>query len=69
VAECRYGTGGVGLQRSTDSADGRVYTHTQFEAAHARRVFANFEQPDLKAEFTFHITTPAPHFPAARHHR
>jgi aminopeptidase N len=59
VAECRYGTAGFGLQRSVDSADDRVYTFTQFEAAHARRVFANFEQPDLKAEFTFHVTVPA----------
>ncbi len=59
VADCRYGAGGVGLQRSVDSADGRVYTFTQFEAANARRVFANFEQPDLKAEFTFHVTVPA----------
>jgi aminopeptidase N len=59
VADCRYNTGGIGLQRSVDSADGRVYTFTQFEAAHARRVFANFEQPDLKAEFTFHVTVPA----------
>jgi aminopeptidase N len=59
VAECRYGTAGFGLQRSVDSADDRIYTFTQFEAAHARRVFANFEQPDLKAEFTFHVTVPA----------
>jgi aminopeptidase N len=59
VAECAYGTGGFGLQRSVDSADGRVYTFTQFEAAHARRVFANFEQPDLKAAFTFQVTAPA----------
>ena len=58
VADCGYETGGFGLQRSVDSADGRVYTFTQFEAAHARRVFANFEQPDLKATFTFHITVP-----------
>ena len=58
VADCAYGTGGFGLQRSVDSADGRVYTFTQFEAAHARRVFANFEQPDLKATFTFHVTVP-----------
>ena len=40
VADCAYGTGGVGLQRSADSADGRIYTFTQFEAAHARQVFA-----------------------------
>jgi aminopeptidase N len=59
VADCAYGTGGFGLQRSVDSADGRVYTFTQFEAAHARQVFANFEQPDLKATFTFHVTVPA----------
>jgi aminopeptidase N len=58
VADCAYGTGGFGLQRSVDSADGRVYTFTQFEAAHARSVFANFEQPDLKAAFTFHVTVP-----------
>jgi aminopeptidase N len=59
VADCAYGTGGFGLQRSVDSADGRIYTFTQFEAAHARRVFANFEQPDLKATFTFQVTVPA----------
>ena len=58
VADCAYGTGGVGLQRSADSADGRIYTFTQFEAAHARQVFANFEQPDLKATFEFHVTAP-----------
>ena len=56
VADCAYGTGGFGLQRWVDSADGRVYTFTEFEAAHARRVFANFEQPDLKATFTFRVT-------------
>jgi len=59
VADCGYGTGGNGLQRSVDSADGRVYTFTQFEAAHARTAFANFEQPDLKAAFTFHVLVPA----------
>jgi aminopeptidase N len=61
VADCGYGTGGNGLQRSVDSADGRVYTFTQFEAAHARTAFANFEQPDLKAAFTFHVRVP-PHW-------
>ncbi len=58
VADCGYGTGGAGLQRSADSADGRIYTFTQFAAAHARQVFANFEQPDLKATFAFHVTVP-----------
>lgn len=59
VADCGYGTGGSGLQRSVDSADGKVYTFTEFEAAHARTVFANFEQPDLKAAFTFHVLVPS----------
>ncbi|HSR86140.1 MAG TPA: M1 family aminopeptidase, partial [Streptosporangiaceae bacterium] len=58
VADCAYEASGFGLQRSVDSADGRIYTFTQFEAAHARRVFANFEQPDLKAPFTFHVAVP-----------
>ncbi len=58
VADCDYGTGGSGLQRSVDSADGRVYTFTDLEAAHARTVYANFEQPDLKAAFTFHVVVP-----------
>jgi len=59
VADCAYGTSGFGLQRSVDSADGRIYTFTQFEAAHARRVFAVFEQPDIKASFSFRVTAPA----------
>ncbi|HEY2505650.1 MAG TPA: aminopeptidase N [Streptosporangiaceae bacterium] len=57
VADCAYGDGG-GLQRSEDLADGRIYANTDFEPAGARRVYANFEQPDLKAEFTFHVTVP-----------
>jgi aminopeptidase N len=58
VADCLYSADVSGLNRSMDSADGRVYTFTQFEPADARRVFANFEQPDLKATFTFHVTAP-----------
>jgi aminopeptidase N len=58
VADCRYRTDGTGLQRAVDSADGRVYLHSQFAAADARKVYANFEQPDLKAEFTFRVIVP-----------
>jgi aminopeptidase N len=57
VADCKYTDGG-GLQRTEDVADGRVYMNTHFEPADARRVYANFEQPDLKAEFSFHVTVP-----------
>jgi len=58
-ADCRYSSDGTGLHRLVDSADGRVYTYTKFEPAYARRVFANFDQPDLKASFTIHVTVPA----------
>src|SRR5215471_13316028 len=59
VADCRYSSTGAGLHRTVDSADGKVYLYTNFEPADARRVFANFEQPDLKAQFAFHVTAPA----------
>src|SRR5215470_5923623 len=59
VADCRYSSTGAGLHRAVDSADGKVYLYTNFEPADARRVFANFEQPDLKAQFAFHVTAPA----------
>jgi aminopeptidase N len=59
VADCTYTRTGVGMHRSVDSADGRVYTYAKFEPAYARQVFANFEQPDLKAAFTFHVTAPS----------
>ncbi|WP_166821947.1 aminopeptidase N [Brevibacterium limosum] len=60
-ARARYSTSGEGLHRFTDPADGRVYLYTQYEPTDARRVFANFDQPDLKAEFVFTVTAPA-HF-------
>ena len=53
-----YSRSGEGLHRFTDPADGATYLYTQYEPADARRVFANFEQPDLKAAFTFHVTAP-----------
>jgi aminopeptidase N len=59
VADCEYTSTRVGLHRGVDSADGRVYLYTSLEPAQARMVFANFEQPDLKAEFTFRIIAPA----------
>ena len=60
VADCGFAGDGSGMMRTQDSADGRVYLSTQFEAAGARKVFACFEQPDLKAAFTFHVKVPEP---------
>ena len=55
---CRYSRTGEGLHRFVDPADKCTYLYTQFEPADARRMFASFEQPDLKAEFA--ITAVAP---------
>ncbi|MDO5048829.1 MAG: aminopeptidase N [Actinomycetaceae bacterium] len=59
IAKCRYMHTGEGLHRFTDPADGKSYTYSQFEVPDSRRVFAVFEQPDMKAQFTFHVITPA----------
>ncbi|MBC9734715.1 aminopeptidase N [Nocardioides marmotae] len=58
-AECTYSHTGEGLHRFVDPADDRVYLYSQFEVPDARRVFTTFEQPDLKAPFTFTVTAPA----------
>ena len=58
VADCPYTYDAKGMHRAVDSADGRVYLYTNFEPADARNVYANFEQPDLKASFTFKVTAP-----------
>jgi aminopeptidase N len=58
VADCRYSRDGTGLHRAMDPADRKVYTYTKFEPAYARTVYANFEQPDLKASFTISVIVP-----------
>jgi len=58
-ARFRYMTTGEGLHRSVDPIDGAPYLYTQCAAADARRVFACFEQPDLKARFTWDVIAPA----------
>ncbi|MDR3107828.1 MAG: aminopeptidase N [Bifidobacteriaceae bacterium] len=57
-AECAYSHTGEGLHRFTDPADQKTYLYTQFEPADARRVFAVFEQPDLKGAFELVVTAP-----------
>ena len=58
-ADCRYSRTGEGLHRFVDPADDRVYLYSQFEVPDARRVYTTFEQPDLKAPFTFNVTAPS----------
>ncbi|GGU56328.1 aminopeptidase N [Streptomyces albospinus] len=59
VADCAYTNSGEGLHRFVDPVDQQAYLYTQFEVPDARRVFASFEQPDLKATFRFTVTAPA----------
>ena len=58
TAHCRYSHTGEGLHRFVDPADDRVYLYSQFETADARRMFANFEQPDQKATFALRVIAP-----------
>jgi aminopeptidase N len=58
VADCSYMTTGEGLHRFFDPTDGRTYLYTQFEVPDARRMFATFEQPDLKGTFALTVTAP-----------
>jgi len=55
----RYSTSGQGLHRSVDPVDKEVYLYSQFETADAQRAYACFDQPDLKAVYTWHATVPA----------
>ncbi|HYQ77393.1 aminopeptidase N [Cellulomonas sp.] len=59
VADAAYMNTGEGLHRFVDPVDDEVYLYSQFEVADSRRVFAVFEQPDLKATFAFTVTAPA----------
>ena len=59
VAAGKYTNTGEGLHRFVDPVDGEVYLYTQFEVPDSRRMFAVFEQPDLKATFSFNITAPS----------
>ncbi|MFE3445367.1 aminopeptidase N [Nocardia sp. NPDC059180] len=57
-ADCEYSHTGEGLHRFVDPADDAVYLYSQFETADAKRMFACFDQPDLKATFTVAVTAP-----------
>ncbi|HEY0216483.1 MAG TPA: aminopeptidase N [Cellulomonas sp.] len=59
VADAAYMNTGEGLHRFVDPVDDEVYLYSQFEVADSRRMFAVFDQPDLKATFRFTVTAPA----------
>ncbi|MBJ8346769.1 aminopeptidase N [Antrihabitans sp. YC2-6] len=57
-ADCDYSHTGEGLHRFVDPTDDSVYLYSQFETADAKRMFACFDQPDLKATFDIAVTAP-----------
>jgi aminopeptidase N len=56
VADCAYSRSGEGLHRFSDPADQNVYLYSDLETFDAHRIFACFDQPDLKARFEFVVT-------------
>jgi aminopeptidase N len=54
-----YSRSGEGMHRFHDPADDETYLYTQYEPADSRRVMACFEQPDMKASYTFIVDAPA----------
>src|SRR5262245_21836719 len=59
TADCAYSHSGEGLHRFTDPADGRVYLYSDLETFDAHRVYACFDQPDMKATYQLAVTAPA----------
>ena len=53
-----YSNAGIGISRFRDPVDGRVYLHSQFAEHSTYLGFACFDQPDLKATFTFAAKAP-----------
>ena len=59
TVDCAYSHSGEGLHRFTDPADGRVYLYSDLETFDAHRVYACFDQPDMKATYELAVTAPA----------
>ncbi|MFF5896506.1 aminopeptidase N [Streptomyces argenteolus] len=57
-ATMRYSRTGEGMHRFTDPADGETYVYTQLFMEDVQRVFAAFDQPDLKSVFDITVTAP-----------
>ncbi|MGW8767910.1 aminopeptidase N [Streptomyces sp. NPDC055815] len=57
-ATMRYSRTGEGMHRFTDPTDGESYVYTQLFMEDVQRVFAGFDQPDLKAVFEVAVKAP-----------
>ncbi|WP_203568741.1 aminopeptidase N [Aestuariimicrobium ganziense] len=59
TGRARYSRTGQGLHRFVDPVDDTTYLYTHFEPSDARRVFATFDQPDLKQKVSMQVVAPA----------
>jgi len=57
-ARCEYSRSGTGLHRFADPVDGGVYLYSDLEPFDAHRIYACFDQPDLKATFELSVLCP-----------
>ncbi|MFE9781470.1 aminopeptidase N [Streptomyces sp. NPDC005775] len=57
-ATMRYSRTGEGMHRFTDPTDNETYVYTQLFMEDVQRVFAAFDQPDLKSVFALTVTAP-----------
>jgi aminopeptidase N len=57
-ADMAYSRTGAGMHRFTDDADGGTYLAVHGGLDHAQRVFAAFDQPDMKAPITAAVRAP-----------
>ena len=57
-AECGYSRSGEGLHRFADPADGNVYMYSDLETFDAQRIYACFDQPDMKASYELTVLAP-----------
>jgi len=58
-ADFEFSTSGQGLHRALDPVDKEIYLYSHLEAQSAQRVYACFDQPDLKSVYTWHVTAPS----------
>jgi aminopeptidase N len=58
-AECSYSRSGEGLHRFADPSDANVYMYSDLETFDAHRIYACFDQPDLKATYELTVKAPA----------
>ncbi len=59
AAQCAYSRTGEGLHRFLDPADDSVYLYSCLETFYANKVYACFDQPDLKSTFEFTVRCPS----------